>query len=148
MQARQPTARPTRPSNFLAALLRAPAAPLVLQNLRTGHIVASRLVTAFDSRARRTGLLHRTEMAAGDAMIIAPTNAIHTCGMRFAIDVIFAARDGRVMKTRRAVRPWRAVAAWRAWAVIELPAGTLEASATVAGDRLLVTRADLGGSVR
>ena len=75
-------------------------------------------------------------------MIIAPTNAVHTCFMRFAIDLLFVTRDGRVVKTRRAVRPWRAAAAWSAYAVIELPAGTVAASRTVAGDRLLITRAD------
>jgi uncharacterized membrane protein (UPF0127 family) len=41
--------------------------------------------------------------------------------MKFAIDVLFVAKDGLVVKARAAVRPWRMSAAWRAHAVIELP---------------------------
>ena len=37
-------------------------------------------------------------------LVIAPTNAIHTFFMRFAIDVAFVARDGRVLKVRRGRR--------------------------------------------
>ena len=50
--------------------------------------------------------------------------AIHTFAMRFAIDVLFVSKDGRVLKVRRGVRPGRIAAAWRAFAVIELPAGS------------------------
>jgi hypothetical protein len=49
-----------------------------LVNERTGGVVADHLIGAFDSKARRTGLLAHESMPAGTAMIIAPTNAIHT----------------------------------------------------------------------
>ena len=32
--------------------------------------------------------------------MIAPTNLVHTFAMRFAIDILFVARDGRVIKVR------------------------------------------------
>jgi len=54
--------------------------------------------------------------------------------MRFPIDILFVARDGRVVKVRHAVPRRRLAAAWGAFAVVELAAGALEASATVAGD--------------
>ena len=57
--------------------------------------------------------------------------------MRFAIDVAFVSRDGRVLEVRAAVKPWRL--AWRAFAVIELPAGALARSDTRPGDLLQVT---------
>lgn len=71
-------------------------------------------------------------------MIIAPTSAIHTWFMRFDIDVIFAARDGRVLKVRRAMRPWRMSAALGGFAVIELQGGALENLAVTPGDMLAV----------
>ena len=77
-------------------------------------------------------------MPAGTAMIIAPTNAIHTFFMKFAIDVLFVAKDGSVLKVRHAVRPWRMSAAWRAHAVIELAAGTLQRTIVQEGDRVTV----------
>ena len=67
-------------------------------------------------------------------MIIAPTSAIHTFAMRFAIDVMFVSKDGRVLKVRRDVKPRRIAAAWRAFAVVELPAGAIERSDTRPGD--------------
>jgi uncharacterized membrane protein (UPF0127 family) len=58
--------------------------------------------------------------------------------MRFSIDVAFVAKDGLVLKVRQAVPPRRIAVSLRAFAVIELPAGALEASDTRAGDRLQV----------
>jgi hypothetical protein len=47
-------------------------------------------------------------------------------------------KDGLVLKVRQAVPPRRIAVSWRAFAVIELPAGALEASDTKPGDRLQV----------
>jgi uncharacterized protein len=61
--------------------------------------------------------------------------------MRFAIDVVFAARDGRVMKVAADVQPWRMRVGFRAFAVIELPAGAAAAGGVRPGDVLeLVAR--------
>ena len=123
--------------SFLTPLLRAGAIDHVLENVRTGQIVADRLLTAFDSAARRQGLLGRDSLPAGTALIIAPSNAVHTFFMRFAIDVAFVGRNGRVLKVRSAVAPWRLTGSLRAFAVIELPAGSLISSDTMRGDSLI-----------
>jgi len=124
--------------SFLSPLLRDDAAPYRLENVRTGTVVAERLLTAFDSPTRRKGLLGRDSLPESTALIIAPCNAVHTFFMRFAIDVAFVTREGRVLKIRAAVRPWRMTAALRAFAVVELPAGALALTNTVAGDVLAV----------
>ena len=124
-------------ASFLNPLLRDGSDRYRLVNERTGVLVADRVLTAFDSASRRTGLLHHNALPAGTALIIAPSNAIHTFFMRFAIDVAFVAKDGRIVKIRNAIRPWRMAAAWRAYAAIELPAGTID-SETRTGDRLVV----------
>jgi uncharacterized membrane protein (UPF0127 family) len=124
--------------SFLSPLLHGSADDFRLENSRNQAIVADHLLTAFDSASRNTGLLRHQSLAEGDALIIAPTNAIHTFFMQFAIDVVFANREGFVMKVCQAVRPWRLAAAWRAYAVIELAAGSLDRSATARGDRLVV----------
>jgi uncharacterized membrane protein (UPF0127 family) len=125
-------------ASFLDPLLRRSSGDCILTNQRTGAVLAHHLIAAFDSSSRRTGLLRHGEMPAGTAMIIAPSNAIHTFFMRFPIDVAFVGRDGRVGKIRDAVPPWRFAAALRAHAVIELPAGALRGTSTVVGDTLLV----------
>jgi uncharacterized membrane protein (UPF0127 family) len=124
-------------ATFLSPLLRNPG-DHELRNERTGGVVATRVLTAFDSASRRTGLLHHESLPEGTGLIIAPSNAIHTFFMRFSIDVAFVSKDGRVVKLRAAVRPWRMAGALRAYAVVELPAGTLERTETRRGDRLIV----------
>src|SRR5262245_46324627 len=124
--------------SFLDPLRLSGASSLVLANTRNDRVVARTLLRAFDSESRRRGLLKHDSLPEGTALVIAPTNAIHTFFMRFAIDVAFVARDGRVLKVRRAMPAWRMAAAWRAFAVVELAAGALEPSDTRPGDVLSI----------
>ena len=124
--------------SFLSPLLRSGGTSLALTNNRHDRIVAGTLLTAFDSKSRRQGLLGRDSLPEGSALIIAPSQAVHTFFMRFAIDVAFVAKDGRVVKVRAAVPPRRIAVSLRAFAVIELPAGALERSDTRPGDRLQI----------
>jgi hypothetical protein len=115
----------------------------VLRNSRTGLPVATVVETAFESAERKKGLLGRDGLPPGHALIIAPTNLVHTFAMRFAIDIIFAARDGRVLKIRKAVPPRRIAGSLRAFAVVELAAGQIELSDTRVGDSIEVAREEL-----
>ena len=132
--------------SFLNPILGGQPELFQLRNETTGAIVADRVLTAFDSSSRRTGLLKHRGLPDGTALIMAPTNAIHTFFMRFAIDVVFVARDGRVVKTRPTLGPWRMAAALRAHAVVELAAGALATSTTSPGDRLVVVARPIAAS--
>ena len=127
-------------TSFVQPLLREGTDGQSLANARNGRVVADRVITAFDSRSRRKGLLKQDSMAEGSALIIAPSNAIHTFFMRFAIDVAFVSKDGQVLKIRRAMPAWRLAASLRAFAVVELPAGALDRSDVRPGDQLVVRR--------
>jgi uncharacterized membrane protein (UPF0127 family) len=128
-------------ASFLDPLLRSEGSSFALTNARHHRVVARTLLTAFDSRSRRQGLLQHASLPDDCALIIAPSGAIHTFSMRFVIDVAFVARDGRVLKLRRDMPPWRVAAAWRAFAVIELAAGALERTDTRPGDTLQIAAA-------
>jgi uncharacterized membrane protein (UPF0127 family) len=125
---------------FLKPLLDLPAARWVLRNTRSGLVLAEKLETAFDSRTRRRGLLRRQGLDAGAALVIAPCNSIHTFFMKFAIDVVFVTRDGRVAKLCTALPPWRIGISWKSFAVVELPAGAAGRADTRVGDDLEVVR--------
>ena len=127
--------------SFLQPLLRTSSEGCALVNRRTGLVLADQLIRAFDSATRRKGLLHHGALPQGSAMIIAPSNAIHTFFMKFPIDVAFVGRDGLVRKVCEAVRPWRICATLRAYAAIELPVGAIRSSNTVAGDMLVIRSA-------
>jgi uncharacterized protein len=122
--------------HFLSPLVARPGETFGLVNARTGEVVASTLEAALDSCTRRRGLLSRDLLPDGHGIVLAPCAAVHTFFMNFAIDVVFVARDGEVVKIVDALRPWRMAAAWRAFAALELSAGAARAARTVAGDRL------------
>jgi uncharacterized membrane protein (UPF0127 family) len=126
--------------HFLRPLIDAQAHGTILTIVGHGTLARS-LVTAFDSASRRRGLLGRSGLAVDEALIIAPSNAVHTFGMTFPIDVIYARRDGLVLKVRPDLRPNRVSAAWGAFAVIELAAGTTARIGIQPGDRLVVSAA-------
>jgi uncharacterized membrane protein (UPF0127 family) len=123
-------------AHVLAPLVRDPRGRFGLWNRRSGSAVASRLIPAFDSSARRLGLLGRSGLAEGDGLVLAPCSSIHTAFMRFPIDVLFLDRSGRVVGASPDVPPWRVRLHWRSFAVVELAAGTLARTGTMIGDTL------------
>jgi uncharacterized membrane protein (UPF0127 family) len=125
-------------AHCLTPLLEHPDRRFGLWNLRTGEPIATRLVPAFDSVARRHGLLGRTGLDPGEALVLAPCSTIHTAFMRFPLDLLFLNRRGTVLKASAGVGPWRVRAAWRAFAVVELAAGVLAASDCRRGDTVEV----------
>jgi uncharacterized membrane protein (UPF0127 family) len=122
--------------HFLVPLLRAPSVGYALRVRGSGQLIATRVETAFDSAARRRGLLGREGLEAGCALVIAPCSSVHTAFMRFALDIVFVARDGTVVKVAAGVAPWRVRLAFRAFAVIEMASGSMLGHGVRAGDVL------------
>jgi uncharacterized protein len=85
-----------------------------------------------DSSLRRlVGLLGKRSLAPGCGLFIVPSQAIHTVGMAFPIDVIFMDKKYNVLGACEAVRPFRITRVfWKALGVLELPVGTISASRT------------------
>lgn len=125
-------------ASFLDPLLREPRAKTGLRIQRSGRLLATHVEAAVDSETRRKGLLGRTGLPEGHAIVIAPTNAIHTFFMKFPIDVVFVNRAGRVLKIKTAMPAWRMAAALRGFAVIEMAGGAAERVGLAAGDELAI----------
>jgi uncharacterized protein len=95
--------------------------------------------TADTAATRSKGLLGRDRLAPGDGLILDPCRLIHTCFMRFAIDVVFYDRRLRVTRVARDVRPFRlAWGGWSARVTLELPAGTLDRIPVTPGAQLRI----------
>lgn len=110
-----------------------------LINERTGSLLAERLEVADSFFSRFRGLMLRSGLGPGSALLIEPCSSIHMLFMRFPIDAVFLDDGGRVLKVVHRLRPWIGVAASRsARAVIELPAGAAEGLEP--GDRLRIER--------
>jgi uncharacterized protein len=109
-------------------------------NERSGAVLAESLVSAHDSQSRRKGWLGRTSPPRGEAIWILPCEAIHCFFMHFPIDVVFLDRELCVVHVRRAVKPWHIAVCLRAYSVMEFPEGAIDATGTVAGDKIVLQR--------
>jgi uncharacterized membrane protein (UPF0127 family) len=120
---------------------------LVARNVSRGTVLAERLENGASLWAKFMGLMGRSTLATGNGLWLPGENGIHMLFMRFAIDCVFLAGpqgsgDGsrRVLSVNRSVKPWRGVI-WRvggAKGVLELPAGTIDATRTAVGDEITI----------
>lgn len=104
--------------------------------LRTAAVAGHRVPVARGPRARLLGLAGLERAEAGAGLLIPRCSAVHTFGMRFALDLVFLDREGRVSSVRRNVPPWRFARDRGASAVLELPSPAGDGSPRVAGDGL------------
>ncbi len=74
--------------------------------------------------ARLLGLVGLRGLPAHAGLLLPRTRSVHTCGMRFALDLVWLDGDGRVVRLDQAVPPWRVRSCRTACAVVELPART------------------------
>ncbi|UAN03091.1 DUF192 domain-containing protein [Achromobacter mucicolens] len=96
---------------------------------------------------RMRGLLGRAPPGPRTGVMLIPCAAVHTFGMRYAIDVAFIGRDGRVVRLRRALAPWRVALCLRAVAVVEMRAGTIDAEHGGVGRIEAAVKHATGGNV-
>lgn len=102
-----------------------------------GQIVCERCSVASSMPARIRGLLGRSELPAGEGLLIR-TWSIHMFFMRFAIDAVFLDRDRRVVRIVENLRPWKTASCRGAREVIELAAGEAAARGLSVGERLVL----------
>jgi len=76
-------------------------------------------------RSRAKGLLGARSLSTAEALWLAPCRAVHTVGMRFAIDVVFLDAHGKVLRAVANLQPYRLAACLHAASVLELAAGSL-----------------------
>ena len=123
-------------------------APLhAARNVARGTVLANRLETADGLWGRFMGLMGRASLDADTGLWLTGTNGIHMMFMRFPIDAVFL---GQPLAGEGGARPVLSVhSRLRAWigmvplvrgahGVLELPAGTIERTGTVVGDRILM----------
>ena len=104
---------------------------------KTNRVLAQQVEQACTFLTRLKGLMGRKDLEPGYALLLDPCPQIHTCFMRFDIDVLFLDKANRVVGVLERVKPWRMsryyVSARR---TLELPGGSLQGSVQ-AGDELV-----------
>ena len=110
---------------------------LVARNLDTGALIASRVTVATRKVDRAIGLLKYSNLAPGEGLLITPCRGVHTCGMRFTIDIVALDEAGTIVDAVPELAPWRIRLPRRgAVSVLELPAGSLSRTHTERGHRI------------
>jgi len=109
---------------------------LRIRNQSRNTLLGDHVGIADTSAKRKTGLLKHTKLEPGEGLWIAPSEAVHTFGMKFPIDVLFLDKKRKVLKIRSEMPRSRMAACLRAHSVLELPSGTAAAMQTVVGDQL------------
>jgi uncharacterized membrane protein (UPF0127 family) len=116
-----------------------------VRNTDSGLVIARTLEVAATRSARRRGLLGRDGLPSGHALWIVPSRGVHTCGMRFAIDVVALDARGVVVDVVTDLRPWRIrLPRPGTLGVLELPSGTVRESRTRLGHRISFERVGAG----
>jgi uncharacterized protein len=85
------------------------------------------VIEARTHRSRRLGLARLDRLASDRALHIPQCPAVHTFGMRFALDLIWLAKDGTVVRVDHDVAPARMRICLRARSVVETSAGQADA---------------------
>jgi uncharacterized membrane protein (UPF0127 family) len=109
----------------------------IARNVETGFVVADRISLASRRIDRAVGLLGRRGLEPGEGLLITPCHGVHTCFMRFCIDVLALDQNGVVVDAVSTMKPWRIRFPRKdGHSVLELPAGRLEEAQTKLGDRI------------
>jgi len=101
-----------------------------------GRTVLDRLLVADGYWPRFVGLQFRRSLPIDTGLLIVPCPAIHTCFVRFALDLVWLDREGRVVELRRGIAPWRTASGpTGTFAVVETACGALNVAA---GESLVI----------
>ncbi len=110
-------------------------------NTTRGTELGAKIRVADTGLSRIVGLLGERGLPNGEGLLIVPSQGVHTLGMLFPIDVLVLDDDWNVLAVRKNMRSFRMTKVfWKAAAVLELPSGMADATATSVGDTLSFDR--------
>lgn len=111
----------------------------MLYNETKKTMVVNELKIAKSFSERLAGLMFKKRLKSSEGLLIFGCNSIHTCFMRFAIDVVFMDMDHRVICIKEKIKPWRQSGfVKKAYMTLELPEGTVGRKDISIGDILIL----------
>jgi uncharacterized membrane protein (UPF0127 family) len=107
--------------------------------LHNGVVLIPYVVLANRFLRRLLGYMGKSAPACGVALYLNPCRSIHTCFMRFPIDIIFLDHHFHVVKLTYNLRPWRlALGPSSTQGIIEIPSGNGAIATIRIGDTLMI----------
>lgn len=96
-----------------------------LVNRSDGRIIVDQLQLATSWLERLVGWQFRSQPPSGSGLLLVPCDSVHTCFLRFSLDIALLDQNGCVLGVRNDLCPWRAILpVSNVFAVVEVPAGT------------------------
>lgn len=115
----------------------------VFNKTKGNSLVAQNVLMARGFFQKLRGLMFRNELGEGEGLFLKKTSAIHTCFMRFPIDVVFLDRDDKVVKVVSCLKPWALWCGARGAAgVLELNEGKVRRCGIQEGDGVIFSSRD------
>lgn len=108
-------------------------------------VIAGQVEIAASVWQRLVGLLGRSDLPMGQALLLKPCSGIHTWGMKFSIDALYCARDGKIVKCVKNLSPGK-FGPVGAHMVVELPAGSIDRLGLHIGEVILLRDERRGAS--
>lgn len=105
-------------------------------NVTTGRYLSGYPEFARDPFTRTRGMIGRRFVCGKfDALVFRHCGSVHSCFMRYSLDLVFLDRNDKVVSVREKFQPWRLASGGKgAMCVIELPPGAIAFSQTKTGD--------------
>ncbi len=111
----------------------------MLYNVKKNNLVLENLKLADSFMQRFKGLMGKKKLNKSEGLMLLSCNSIHTCFMRFPIDVVFLNMDYEVIALKKGVKPWRMVNfVKKAYITVEMSEGTIEYKNIEVGDLLIM----------
>lgn len=87
-------------------------------------VLSNNILLADTLYLRLVGLMFKKELKDAEGLLLHPCNSIHTCFMKYPIDVAFISSDNVIIKIIRDLKPWRMTWLYfKAQKTLEMPAG-------------------------
>lgn len=124
-----------------------------LLDRQSNTVIVSNLRTAYTFIHRFKGLMFDRELSNEEALHIQPCRSIHTCFMRFSIDVIYVDDLMNIVALEADKSPYRFGKSVKgAHSVIEMPAGSIKSKELFVGQALLIQNnereSEMNGNVK
>jgi len=109
-------------------------------NISKDVLLADKAELACTFLKRLVGLLNRKSLNQGEALVLRPSNCIHSLFMCFTIDAVFLDKKGKVIGVLPSFKPFRfSPIYFKAFLTIELPENTLQLTQTQVGDIIKIS---------
>jgi uncharacterized membrane protein (UPF0127 family) len=121
---------------------------MILKNLTTGETLATHVNAARSPWDRLVGWLYRSTISADEGLLFGRCAAVHTLGMRSAIDILFLDHHDRVSDVMPNVKPGRPhVGRLGAHSVLEMGPGFIDTHDVRVGHVLALAMEEAYGEV-